>query len=216
MRIWLLHIMLVLFVFTGTNQTLGQQKTLVQFTGVIHNAETQAPVPYVTIINKSFRNQVFTSNHQGYFSFVAHPGDTIAFSSIGYDSGEFVIPRTAGEQFSASIEMKSRAIELEAVYPYPWASVDEFNEAFLALEIADDNLELARKNLSSESIMAMTRTLPRNGQEMRVVNTNQQHLRLANKNTNERMANPLLNPFAWGNLIRQITEGNKSRSKNNW
>lgn len=216
MRVWILNIMIVVFSLVGVAEAFGQQKQLVQFTGVIKNSETEAVVPYVTIINKTFRGQVFTSNHQGYFSFVAHPGDTISFSSIGYDSGEFVIPSNAGEKFAADIQMTSRAFELEAVYPYPWASIDEFNEAFLALEVADDNFELARKNLNSESIMAMARTLPRNGQEMRVINTNQQHFRLANKNTNERMSNPLLNPFAWGNLIRQITEGNQSRSKNNW
>ncbi len=199
------------------SEGFAQQKTLVQFSGVIRNTNSDAVVPYVTIRNQSFQSQTFSANHQGYFSFVAHEGDTILFTSMGYSPVELVIPRGIGEsKYTADVRMTTDVIELEVVEPYPWASVDEFNTAFMSLEIADDNIMVAKRNLSPESLAAMSAVTPRNAQEMQTYNANQNHINLSNRAINQRMANPLLNPFAWGNFIRQITEGNKSRSKNNW
>jgi len=195
----------------------AQQKTLVQFSGVIRNTHSDAIVPYVTVKNKSFQSQTFAANHQGYFSFVAHEGDTILFTSMGYEPVELVIPRGLPEsKYTADVRMTTDVIELEVVQPYPWASVDEFDMAFMALEIADDDIIVAKRNLSPESLAAMSAVTPRNAQEMQTFNANQNHLNLSNRAINQRMANPLLSPFAWGNFIRQISEGNKSRSRNNW
>jgi hypothetical protein len=36
---------------------------------------------------------------------------------------------------------------------------------------------------------------------------------MSNKHINQRMANPLLNPFAWAELINQIKRGDYSREK---
>lgn len=199
------------------SEGFAQQKTLVQFSGVIRNTNSDAVVPYVTIRNQSFQSQTFSANHQGYFSFVAHEGDTVLFTSMGYSPVELVIPHGIGEsKYTADVRMTTDVIELEVVEPYPWASVDEFNTAFMSLEIADDNIMVAKRNLSPESLAAMSAVTPRNAQEMQTYNANQNHINLSNRAINQRMANPLLNPFAWGNFIRQITEGNKSRSKNNW
>lgn len=196
---------------------VGQQKQLVQFSGVIRSTTTDAVVPYVTITNKSFRDQTFASNHQGYFSFVAHAGDTIRFTSLGYSSVELVIPRELEDsKYTVSVQMTTDVIELEAAWPYPWASIDEFNKAFLALELADDDIIAAKKNLSASALAAVAAVTPRDAREMQGYHATQSHINLSNKVTNQRMANPLLSPFAWGNFIRQITEGNKSRSRNNW
>lgn len=210
--------LLVLYVCViGTGSLVAQQKPLVQFSGVIRSTTTDAVVPYVTIRNVSHKGQTFASNHQGYFSFVAHEGDTIQFSSLGYSPVEIVIPRHVEDsKYTAMVQMTTDVIELEAAWPYPWASIDEFNMAFLALELADDDIIAAKKNLSAGALAAVAAVTPRDGREMQSYNATQTHLNLSNKAINQRMANPLLSPFAWGNFIRQITEGNKSRSRNNW
>ena len=44
-----------------------KEKPLVQFSGVIHNADSvKLIVPYVTITNISNHNQVYMSNYEGY------------------------------------------------------------------------------------------------------------------------------------------------------
>jgi hypothetical protein len=82
----------------------------------------------------------------------------------------------------------------------------------MAMKFADDDLEIARKNVTRTSLMAMARSLPRDGTEMNNLNFQNNHIALSNKNINQRGANPLLNPFAWGALIQQIMQGDKSRS----
>lgn len=206
-----------LFFVGSMSIVFAQERKLVQFSGVIRNANSEGAVPYVTVTNESFRSQTYLANHQGYFSFVAHEGDTIRFSSLGYSSVTVVIPRGLNEpRYSVELEMETDIIELDVVEPYPWASVDEFNMAFMALELADDDIMVAKRNLSPESLASMAAVTPRNAQEMQTYSANQNHFNLSNKATNQRMANPLLSPFAWGNFIRQITEGNKSRNRNNW
>jgi len=185
----------------------GPQRNLVQFTGIIQNADSNVVVPYVSIRNTSYKDQFFASNHQGYFSFVAHEGDTIEFSAIGYRKTQTVIPESNENRFSGIIKMEASVTNLPVVVVLPWASVEEFNLAFLALEVADDDYLLAKKNLSRESLMAMARVTPRSASEIQNYNAVRSHLEMTNRNINQRYANPLLNPFAWAKFIDQISKG---------
>src|SRR5690606_30844098 len=210
------NILVVCFAVGLALTASAQQRKLVQFSGVIHNADTNVIVPYVTVTNLSYNSQTFTANHQGYFSFVAHEGDTVLFSSVGYRSTRIVIPRVSEDKYTAMVNMTAEIKELPMVTPYPWASIDEFNMAFMSLEIADDDIVVAKKNLSPESLAALAAVTPRSAEEIQNYSAMQNHIGLTNKAVNQRMANPLLSPFAWGNLIRQITEGNKSRQRSKY
>ncbi|MGV3760911.1 hypothetical protein [Parapedobacter sp.] len=208
------NILIVLFTVGTITMSFAQQKKLVQFSGVIHNADTNVVVPYVSVTNLSYKNHTVNANHQGYFSFVAHEGDTILFTSVGYLSARVIIPKVSEDKYTAMVNMKAELKELPMVTPYPWASIDEFNMAFMSLEIADDDIVVAKKNLSPESLAALAAVTPRSAQEIQSYSATQNHIGLTNKAVNQRMANPLLSPFAWGNFIRQISEGNKSRQRN--
>ncbi len=82
------------------------------------------------------------------------------------------------------------------------------------MKYADDDLEIAKKNVSRTSIMALAGSLPRDGQEIQSMNYRNSHLSMMNKNTNQRANNPLLNPFAWAQFMQQILKGDKDREKN--
>ena len=79
------------------------------------------------------------------------------------------------------------------------------------MKFADDDLEIVRKNLSKQSLAALAANLPRDGGENTGAAFNYNHIGLGNKNMVQN--NPLLNPFAWAALIKQITEGNKNKKK---
>src|ERR1700709_696387 len=84
---------LVLMFVAVTAFAQQQARPLAQFMGIVHNADsTNVIVPYVSIINSSYQNQVNLSNYKGYFSFVVHEQDTIHFSCVGYASITVVIP----------------------------------------------------------------------------------------------------------------------------
>src|SRR3546814_5270222 len=101
------NILVILFSVGTVWASFAQQKKLVQFSGVIHNADTNVVVPYVSVTILSYKNQTVNANQQGYFSFVAHEGDTILFTSVGYLSQRVVIPRVPEDKFTALGNMTS-------------------------------------------------------------------------------------------------------------
>jgi hypothetical protein len=211
MRNWLFLIFLFCSL-TGFSQVAG--KKLVQFSGIIVNRDSNTVVPYVTITNVTGRDQFFSANYKGYFSFVANEGDTLVFTAVGYKREGIVIPANISDnKYTILMKMQQEIINLPGVRVYPWASTDEFKKEFMTLKFADDDLEIAKKNVSRESLSAMMASLPRDGGEMQSFNFQNNHNRLVNKNINQRLANPLLNPFAWGALIQQIMQGDRSREQ---
>lgn len=205
---------LLLLAFTWSLSFAQQQEgKLVQFSGIIKNIETGEAVPYVSILNKSYQSEFHAANHQGFFSFVAHEGDTIQLSSVGFRSAEIIIPKSENSRYTALIEMTADVIQLPAVRLLPWASVEEFNQAFMALNVADDDYLLAKKNLSRESLNALAREVPLSAGELRNISAVDRHSEMSNRNINERFSNPLLNPFAWGKFIDHIKRGKESRER---
>lgn len=214
MKVRVLFYSLIVTLSLGLGNTVSaQSKKIVQFSGLIYSIGSELPVPYVTIVNTSYNNQTFASSHEGYFSFVAHVGDTIKFSSVGYDPTEFVIPETSDDKITVKINMQSLVIELPAVTPFPWASIEEFNIAFMSLNLSDDDIATARKNLSPEAMAALARIVPRSAEEIQSFNAAQRHYNLSNKAINQHFANPLFSPFAWGSFINSIVKGDYSRNK---
>ena len=185
---------------------------MVQFSGIITDTDSNSVVPYVTLTNLSKNEQKYSANYQGYFSFIVNPGDTILLSAVGFANKIFILPTEIEEhKYTAMLKIKPEVVYLKAVTIYPWATVEEFNRDFLAMKFADDDMAIAKKNLSSKSIRAMGVTLPRNGQE--ISNSNYRYNFDRMVNVNMRQTNPLLNPFAWGKLMQQIFNGDKIRSE---
>ena len=197
---------LLLFI-TAAGFAQGQEKPLVQFSGIVHNNDsTLVVVPYVSITNKSFRNQVNIANYEGYFSFVAHEQDTLTFTCVGYAPVTVIIPANLpNKSYTKQVMIKPQIINLPVFRVFPWATTEEFKNDFLTMKIADDDLEIVKKNLSQASILSAVRTMPRDGSEP--LNTQSIHNDLVNSHST---VNPLLNPFAWGALIREISEGAKN------
>ena len=118
-----------------------------------------------------------------------------------------VIPANVpNKSYTTQVWIKPRVINLPTFRVFPWATTDEFRKDFLTMKIADDDLEIARKNLSRSSILAMQRTLPRDGPE----NYGFQDFNNGVLNSHSTV-NPLLNPFNWGSLIKEISDGDKAR-----
>ena len=206
------YILFIFFTFC-LSQSYAQRGKILQFSGLITSPGSELPVAYVSITNLSYNNQAFMSNDDGYFSFVAHAGDSILFTSVGYESVTFVVPHVPDDKFTAHIKMRSMVIELPAVTPYPWASYEDYINDFMAMGDGVDPVATARRNISPEAMAALARIVPRNADEIQSFNSSQRHIYMNNKNINQRMNNPFLNPFNWAQFIKQIQRGDYSREK---
>jgi len=210
MNKWLL--ILLLNLFTGLAAFAQRaDKPLVQFTGITHNADSvRQIVPYVTITNITNNNVVYIANYKGYFSFVTHEQDTLRFTAVGFAAQDVVIPANTNKSYTVKIFMKPQVITLPAFHMFPWATTDEFKRDFLTMKLADDDLENARKNLSKGLTSVSYSSLPRDANEIQSAIGQDMHNRILNSHS--LIPNPLLNPIAWGSLIKSITDGDKSRN----
>jgi hypothetical protein len=205
---------LLLFLFAALSAIAQKhERGLVQFSGVVHNSDsTGAVVPYVAIIDISPDGLVGQTNYKGYFSFVVHEQDTIKFSCVGYGNLTVIIPASVPKKsYTIQVSLKPQIANLPVFRVFPWATTEEFTKDFLTLKLADDDLAIARKNLSASSINTLERTLPRDGLESGG-GVQEFHNNIVNSHYT---TNTLLNPFAWGNLIKSISDGDKSRSADN-
>ncbi len=205
-----LTIILLLFVTAIFAQDAKRSNKLVQFSGIITDTDSNSVVPYVTITNLSNKDLRYAANYQGYFSIIVNPGDSLVFTAIGFNSKVLVLPNEITDyKYTEMIKMKSETVYLKAVRIYPWATIEEFNKDFLSMKVADDDMAIAKRNLSPKSIQGMVLSLPRNSAE--ISNSNYRYNFDRMMNVNMRQTNPLLNPFAWGKLMQQIFNGDKSR-----
>jgi hypothetical protein len=207
------YIIGIFFLFiTAAAFSQNKEKPLVQFSGIVHNADSsKVIVPYVTIVNSQSPKMAYTTNYQGYFSFVAHEQDTLRFTCVGYAPASVIIPANlANKSYTIQIMLKPQIINLPVFHVFPWATTDEFKKDFLTMKIADDDLEIAKKNVSRASLIALRSTLARDGQEIQ--DAQFQGLNSSIENSHSITPNPLLNPLAWGSLINSISQGDKSRS----
>lgn len=141
-KIFLLLIFFSVFIFG-----YSQDDQLVQFSGVIRNLKNEI-IPDVHIININSRTGT-TSNERGLFSFITGPSDSILFRAVGYKNTLVIIPDTLLQaHYPRDVYMLGDTVHLSEIKIFPWKTYDEFKVAFLRLEIKDDNIERATKNIA--------------------------------------------------------------------
>jgi len=203
--------LVILFSFCLFNNIIAQvdDEELVQFSGIVVTADSINPIPYTNIIIKNtWRGTV--ADYFGYFSFVARKNDTILFSAIGFKKGEFVIPDSiTNERYSLIQIMANDTIMLTQTIIYPWPTKEEFKEAFLNLDIPDDDYERARKNLNSEQLRDIAANYPMDGSMnyRRSMQAHQDKLYYLGQT----QPITILNPFAWAQFIKAWKDGKFKR-----
>ncbi len=120
---------------------------LVQLTGRLTD-ELLQPLPYAHILVLNNYRGTITDKH-GKFSFVTQVGDSIMFSTLGYRRKIVVIPDTLRSPFfTLDLVLLEDTFMIAEVEVYPWKDYEEFKEAFLNLDLPDDDMDNARKNIA--------------------------------------------------------------------
>ena len=150
----------IAFFLLGTKVTRAQEPRLIQYSGIVVSTDSAAtPVPFATVYNRAIRLGAI-ANYQGFFSFAARVGDTIEVSSLGYRTGLTIVPDIPENQsYTAIIFLQPDIKTLPETRVYPWFSKQQFRDAFVHLNIPDDDLERARKNLDAEKMKELGQTI---------------------------------------------------------
>lgn len=198
-------IFFIAFTISFSSAQDNNETPLVQFSGVVLDGESLDPLPYTTIIVKN-TNRGTVADYYGFFSFVAQQGDTISFTSVGYKRTLFVIPSDLEEsRFSMIQVLHADTVTLPEAYVYPWPSREQFKQAFLSLNIPDDDLERARRNMAKDLMAEKFNSMPMDGSMnyRNQMQQNQSRIYYAGQ------APPisLLNPAAWANFVKAWKDG---------
>jgi hypothetical protein len=188
-----------------------QDEDLVQFSGVVVTSDSLQPLPFSSIIvRNTYRGTI--SDFYGFFSFVARMNDTIDFSCIGFKKATFIIPDTLSENHYSLIQVLSRdTIQLKEAVIFPWPTREQFKQAFLNLEVPDDDLQRARRNLENRRLQEIAQNLPADGSQAYKAQMQQQYSRLYT--VGQLPMNNLLNPIAWAKFIDSWKSGKYKRAE---
>ncbi len=180
-----------------------EQQNIIQFSGIV-TGENQAQLPGVHIyVPKSGRGT--TSNIYGYFSMAVLVGDSMVFSSVGYEKYSLVIPG-GNERVNVLVNMIVDTTYLDNVDIMLFLSEENFKLAILALELPDVEEEIYSR-LDGAALAMMIQNAPYDAAMNARYYLNQQIYYQQDKFMPR--SNPLLNPFAWAQFFKSLKKDTK-------
>jgi carboxypeptidase-like protein len=179
--------------------------SVVQLYGVVMSADSLQGLPSVSIMVKG-RNQGTMTNGQGVFSIVVLKGDELEFTSVGYKPKLVTIPKNLdGNQQSMIQLMVQDTVYLAATIIKKYPTRQEFDRDFANVKVPDDQLEIARQNLSEANRRALLSVYPTDGREA----TNYYFKQNQRKYYSAGQLPPqnIFNPLAWAEFIKAWKRG---------
>jgi signal peptidase I len=201
------YLILLLFFTPGISKAQFEnvRDSVVQLYGIVMTADSLVGIPAVSIVIKGQHRGTITNN-QGVFSIVALKGDVIEFTHVSYKPKVVTIPRDLeGNQYSVVQLMVADTVYLPATIIRPRPTSAQFARDFANTKVADDDLEIARKNTSVAQRRALSKTLPSDGREA----SNIQLKNVATKASYTGQVPPqnIFNPAAWMDFIEAWKRG---------
>ena len=193
------------FLFYHIGRAQNENRDLIQFSGVVVSGDSLRPVPFTSIMIKN-TSRGTVADYYGFFSFVAKIKDTIEFTSMGYKRSHYLIPDTLkGNHYSLIQMLSGDTILLRETVIYPWPTQEQFREAFLKLNIPDDDLERAKKNLERADMKERMNSKGMDGSLNYKYAMQQKQSQLYY--VGQYAPNNLLNPIAWAKFIQAWQNG---------
>jgi len=206
-----IFVLIIFFWQDAFSQEDSLDPDVIQFSGVVVNADDLDPVSFTNIMIKGTRRGTI-SDYYGYFSFVALKNDTIQFSAIGYKENSFIIPDTInGKRYSLIQVMDADTVLLMPTVIYPWPTEEDFKEAFIELDIPDDDIEIARKNLAKAEMKDRALNYKMDGSMNYQNYIDRETSKLYYAGQSQPIS--ILNPFAWAQFIKAWKEGKFKNDK---
>lgn len=196
-------------------QTKVEPIKVIEFSGMVFFEDEQGapkPLPYTSVAVMG-TSRGAAADMDGFFSFVALPGETIVFSRVGFKTVEIKIPDTLRSAKYKWIQiMTEDNILLPEAVIFPWPSKEHFKQEFLEIDITNDLRENAQANLAEEKLKEIRYSIPVDGRETSSIVIKQQ----ANDYVYTGQIKPqnIFNPIAWKKFIDSWRRGDfKNKDK---
>ncbi|MBL3656624.1 carboxypeptidase-like regulatory domain-containing protein [Fulvivirga sediminis] len=198
----------LIFAILLISSAVMAQKTAnsVRVVGMVLHADNRESLPYVSVQIKGTMYGTSTDN-SGYFTVFINPGDTLNFSSIGYNQGVFIMPfELHSDHYSLVQLMRKETVLLNEVVVFPWPSVDSFEKAFL-----DTKPKKGMEDLVHEVKRDINKTVDENTKSDYYYD--QMRYNRLYELTGQMPPNNFLNPMRWSNFFRDLKEDEISNKR---
>jgi hypothetical protein len=184
---------------------VGKKVKSVNISGITVSSDSLQSVPFTYVLIKG-KNKGVLSDFTGLFSIKAFTGDTLVFSNYGYKKSYFIIADTLSLLNYSLIQILDKeAILLDEIVIKNWPSYEQFKFAFLNVEIIDNDLDKAYKNLNPEIIEEQLVNLGLSDGGNQKYMLQQQTAKLYYNG--QLPPNNLLNPIVWAKFINAWRDG---------
>jgi hypothetical protein len=201
----------LLFTAIVLSVNVSAQKVL-QLSGLVLTSDSLMGLPYATVLIKGTGRGTVT-DYQGFFSMVVAKGDVIEFSSVGHRTNSFVVPDTLSLDRYSVIELLTRdTFYLPETQIFPWPTKEQFKQAFLSINVPDDDYERAKRNLDRERMKKLGMAMKMDGKE----NADYYFRNESYKYYYYGQVPPMniFNPLAWAKFIEAWKNGDFKRKEN--
>lgn len=194
-------IVFLLLVWANSNTFAQNNSPSIQISGIIIDADSLDPVTFTSVTIKNTTKGTVSDN-SGYFSIFANELDTLLFSNVGYETSQFVVPpNLQQENYGLVHVMNLDTLILEEVVIVPWPAPEDFERAFLSLEVQPNP-----NTRTMQAKAALQKTLDNQLSREKFYYDQMRYNRLY-EISGEIPPNNFLNPITWSNFIRDWKKG---------
>lgn len=201
----ILLILLLFYSFFLSSQQSKKEEKFIQVSGVVVDADSLKPVPFVSVIIKGTKRGTIT-DYYGFFTLVASPGDELQFFSLNHKNGTYKLDDTLQlTHYYIIHSLIKDTVQLPAVAVYPWPSKEDFKKAFLELNLSETDYDRAAKNLDRKELSYNERNYNIDAKESYQYLLQQQLTKMYSLGQYPTIN--LLNPIAWAQFIDAWRKG---------
>lgn len=189
-------------------------KDVIQFSGYVRDAETNAPIPFCAIYIQG-ENRGTISGVDGFFTFVVAKGDTVIAKSLGYKAFKIAVPQDLdGTSFSKEITLDRDVVQLKGVTIKPLPTPSQLRQAMINLDIPNNLQQLAQQTIEQSIITdQISRNTRYDGKENFMQYVQSQVGYYYNQYGNQHPGISLTDPFKWASFIKDIKAKKKKQQQ---
>lgn len=203
----------MLIACNGSLQSQTSDTSIVQLSGLVldGSGEILLPVAYTNVFIKGRSSGTF-ADLKGFFSIVARKGESVRFTSVGYKTVEYQVPKVlASDRYSIVQLMTKDTINLPETIIFPWPSRERFTTDFLAMDVSHAIQEMAKENLARESLEKLRFEVPKDAREYTSYYSQQFNQKYYYMGQTPPMN--IFNPLAWAQFFKEWKQGKYKKKK---
>ena len=180
----------------------GQTDTAVHLTGIVLSTVGLKPLPSVSVTVTGTLKGTITGE-DGIFHIDARPGDTLEFSSVGYQPTRIKTP-TGGDNIVLYLEPKPIEMAGTVIQSRPTSA--QFQRDFLTAPVNDELHDVAKDNVNPATLSVMIAGLPVEASDIarREIAKQADDVKYGHEVRGQVSLLSLLNPMAWAAFIKSM------------